>query len=291
MVGLWKLPSLLSVIVTLFITQRSHCWTSYRINGARRFTTALQTASQDDVSTRGRIQQKRIFPHSNPPYLSVVTDLSSCDSDELMKAALEVLHSAVSTDQVDLVSVRVNVLSAARDQERRVVEFTRTLVQWSNEHSFRVVVSSDWVNAALKAAAHGVHVKEMHRHRIPEIRALFGATSPLIGTSAHSVESAVSAVERHHPDYIFVGTCYPTQSHPEKTAMEGPQLPGQICQALKELTGYRRPKVLAIGGIDQSNCREPVVVFGAQGVAVIRAVVEADDPGAAVRSIRMAISA
>jgi thiamine monophosphate synthase len=90
---------------------------------------------------------------------------------------------------------------------------------------FQVVVSSDWVSAAVEAKAHGVHVKEMHRHLMQDIRRKLGG-EPLIGTSAHSVESAVSAFEIHRPDYIFVGTCYATQSHPGKIVLEGPELPG-----------------------------------------------------------------
>jgi thiamine monophosphate synthase len=164
-------------------------------------------------------------------------------------------------------------------------------VEWSivKDSSFRVVVSSDWVDAAVAAGAHGIHVKEMHRHRIPDIRRQFGADraaaaaaddNVLIGTSAHSVESAISAFEVHRPDYIFVGTCYSTMSHPEKNAgmLEGPELPGQVCLALQKLAGKKRPKVLAIGGLDASNCHIPVE-YGADGLPpfdVLEAKIPAD---------------
>jgi thiamine-phosphate diphosphorylase len=161
-------------------------------------------------------------------------------------------------------------------------------MEWSDECSFQVVLSSDWVDAAVEAKAHGVHVKESHRHRIPDIRSKFRGEPCLIGTSAHSVDSATSAFEVHRPDYIFVGTCYTTQSHPEKSALEleGPELPGQVCRALEKLAGKKRPKVLAIGGIDASNCHIPVVKFGADGVATIRAVLAAEYPADSVRSIK-----
>jgi thiamine monophosphate synthase len=223
-----------------------------------------------------------------------------------MKAALQSLYAAVSTQQVDLVSVRVNVMSSSDKQNaQNVVALTRQLVAWSREYcSFRVVVSSDWVDVAVEAGAHGIHVKEIHRHRIPSIRSQFAAAaaaaaaaaggvkpSILIGTSAHSVESAISAWNVHRPDYIFVGTCYSTMSHPEKTAgmLEGPELPGQVGRALAtSLAGSndkKRPKVLAIGGLDDSNCHIPVQ-YGADGIATIRAVLQAQDPADAVRSIR-----
>jgi thiamine monophosphate synthase len=42
---------------------------------------------------------------------------------------------------------------------------------------------------------------------------------------------------------------------------------------------------LAIGGLDASNCHIPVE-FGADGIATIRAVLEAEDPADSVRSIQ-----
>jgi thiamine monophosphate synthase len=101
------------------------------------------------------------------------------------------------------------------------------------------------------------------------------------------VESASSAFEVYRPDYIFVGTCYSTMSHPEKTTgmLEGPKLPGQVCRTLQKLAGKKIPKVLAIGGLDASNCHIPVE-YGADGIATIRAVMGAEDPVDSVRSIR-----
>jgi thiamine monophosphate synthase len=61
---------------------------------------------------------------------------------------------------------------------------------------------------------------------------------------------------------------------------------GEACRALEELAGRKRPKVFAIGGIDASNCHIPVGKYGADGIATIRAVLEAEDPGESVRLIR-----
>lgn len=139
---------------------------------------------------------------------------------------------------------------------------------------------------AAEAKVHGVHVKESHRQCIPEIRKQLGP-SVIIGTSAHSIESACAAYRDYQVDYLLVGTCFVTESHPEKdsTQLEGPELPGNVVQALKELSlvllvsknhskthsKTHPPPVLAIGGIDASNCHIPIQ-FGADGVATIRAV-------------------
>jgi thiamine-phosphate pyrophosphorylase len=102
-----------------------------------------------------------------------------------------------------------------------------------------------------------------------------------IGISAHSLESAIEAVTEYAPDYLFVGTCYKTTSHPEKSKadLEGPALPGQVQRAVTSIP------VFAIGGIDETNCHEPVLRYGAHGVAVIRAVLRSSDPAQAVIQI------
>jgi len=106
----------------------------------------------------------------------------------------------------------------------------------------------------------------------------------IIGTSAHSVDTALSTWKKYKPDYFFVGTCYLTKSHPEKNAsdLEGPTLPGIVRRRLhderKVEDSHNVPHVFAIGGIDDENCHEPVVKYGADGVAVIRAVMQSSEP-------------
>jgi thiamine-phosphate pyrophosphorylase len=190
-----------------------------------------------------------------------------------MESTLEAIRRATSNHQVDIVSVRLT-RTEAPDRLARALQLTRSLVQLSMDNTFKVVCSSDYVETALQAKAHGIHVKEAHLSRIPDIREAFSSLhSPLIGTSSHSVESCIRSFEIYHPDYYFVGTCYATASHPEKSAedLEGPKLPGVVRRTIVDA------KVLAIGGIDDGNCDEPIA-FGADGVATIRAVLQADDP-------------
>jgi thiamine-phosphate pyrophosphorylase len=148
-------------------------------------------------------------------------------------------------------------------------------------------VSSDWIGTLDEQSSVGVHFKGMHRHLIPATRERLGPDA-LVGTSAHSVDSALEAISEYGaPDYFFVGTCYMTASHPEKdeTDLEGPTLPGRVSRAIQAQYGISLP-VLAIGGIDETNCEEPVCAFGADGVAVIRAVLRASDPADAVLQIQ-----
>jgi thiamine monophosphate synthase len=113
----------------------------------------------------------------------------------------------------------------------------------------------------------------------------------LVGTSAHSIESALDAALKYDPDYMLVGTCYETASHPEKEAaeLEGPSLPGEVARAIRAVEIGALPIVFAIGGIDETNCDEPVLKFGADGVAVIRSVLQAPNPADAVLRIRTSL--
>lgn len=225
---------------------------------------------------------------TGPPYLALVTEPDSCDTRERMDDTFQAVKAAVTTNQVALVSVRVVRPShiSKKHFEERVLDLTRQLMALAREGSFFVVVTSDWIDVAVEASSHGVHVKEAHRSLIPDIRRRFSSQC-IIGTSAHSVSSAVEAWSTFHPDYFFVGTCYPTASHPGKVDLEGPTLPGQVCRALDDECGTcNRPIVMAIGGINAQNCYEPVKTHGADGVATIRAVLQADDPASTVHLIQ-----
>ncbi|KAL7560355.1 hypothetical protein ACA910_002767 [Epithemia clementina (nom. ined.)] len=274
-------------------------------------------------------------PQSPPPYLALITEPNCCDSDEALEHTVWAIQNATYGGHVDLVSIRV-LDSDCPKMPDRLHRLTQRMVELSHhpDHDFAVVRSSSLVVAepddddctTAAAVGTGVHVKELHQPRIPEIRQkllraarvpeMSSSSSPsqssssvlLLGTSAHCVESAVQAWNKYQPDYFFVGTCYPTLSHPDKTEMEGPALPGQVVQALQNAAATRRtttttndheprvatsllaappllPIVFAIGGIHRDNCAEPVRL-GAQGVAVIRAVLQAPNPNAVVREMK-----
>jgi thiamine-phosphate pyrophosphorylase len=78
-------------------------------------------------------------------------------------------------------------------------------------------------------------------------------------------------------DYLGVGAVYATQS---KLGLGEPVGSRRIA-AVAAVTEI---PVVGIGGIDAGNAAA-VIEAGAAGVAVIRSVVAAPDPGAAVRSI------
>ena len=225
------------------------------------------------------------FTLKAPPYLAIITNRHSCDSDEQLVSSLRSLEEAVSTNLVSLVSVRINVpVPVDKQVEERVLRLSKKLVELSEIHNFSVVLSSDWNHLLLESGAHGIHAKEFSRQIIEEVRQQ--KPGCLVGTSCHSLESAMEALQTYNVDYIFVGTCYISDSHPEKgeDLLEGPELPGQIRQAFVDTGLASFPRVLAIGGIDTHNCDVPIK-FGADGVAAIKSVLQSANPSQAVNNL------
>ncbi|ETV89148.1 thiamine-phosphate pyrophosphorylase [Aphanomyces astaci] len=101
------------------------------------------------------------------------------------------------------------------------------------------------------------------------------------GVSVHAISSAVTAAALES-SYLQVGTMFPTASHPEKTSVEGPELMRAVRQALPST------RLIGIGGITESNCVD-VMRAGANGIAVIRAILDADKPDIAATRLRQAL--
>jgi len=138
---------------------------------------------------------------------------------------------------------------------------------------------NDSVELALACDADGVHLGQGDQPAV-EARRLLGP-GKLLGVSAHTVEQALKA-EMQGADYLGVGTIFPTQSkddaHPAGLAV------------LKKIRMAVKIPLIAIGGIDARNCAE-VIAAGADGVAVISAVMGDPRPGLAARELALQFKA
>lgn len=262
----------------------------------------------------------------DPPFLAVLTEPDACASEKRVDETVHAIKRATIDGGVTLVVVRINDDGTSDNKWNLLKRLSELKLQRLEEgdRDFLLVVNHD-VELVLKAISNkirvdGVHVKEYNSHMIPDIRqtlhdALEDATAStsneayqqqgiIIGTSCHSIQSALDSynLTPQGPDYLFVGTCYLTQSHPEKTSLdqlEGPTLPGRIRDTLYQAFNEdnrsgngdsdlsaavpkKPPIIFAIGGIDEQNCNEPVK-YGACGVATIRTVMQADDPREVVK--------
>ncbi len=134
---------------------------------------------------------------------------------------------------------------------------------------------NDDVELARISGAHGVHLGQ-EDEPIASAREMLGP-GVVIGRSVSSVEEALEAV-REGADYLGVGTVYATPTKPEEAAA-GPALPREISGAAVPVPWF------AIGGVTLETARE-VAEAGAPGFAVVRAVLDAEDPAAAARELR-----
>jgi thiamine-phosphate pyrophosphorylase len=100
----------------------------------------------------------------------------------------------------------------------------------------------------------------------------------LIGRSTHAVPEVEAAAAEEGVDYFCVGPCWPTPTKPGRPA-PGLRLLRHAARVAPPGEPGARPW-FAIGGIDRGTLDE-VLAAGARRVVVVRAITEADDPGAA----------
>ena len=137
---------------------------------------------------------------------------------------------------------------------------------------------NDRVDVALAVGADGVHLGQRDMP-IADARRL-GPSGWIIGVSAECVEDAIRA-EQEGADYIGVSPVFAT---PTKTDTA---LPLGLA-GLRQMRAAVRLPLVAIGGIHAGNARE-VIRAGADGLAVVSAIVSADSPREAARQLRREI--
>ena len=147
------------------------------------------------------------------------------------------------------------------------------------------LVVNDRVDVALIAGADGVHLGQEDM-RVEDARRLLGPDA-IIGLSIKTVVLANGA-PLEHLDYVGVGGVYAT------TSKDNPNKPMGV-NGLRDIVGAFRARkrdlpVCGIAGIDASNAA-PVIVAGADGVAVISALSMKSDPEAAARELRGVVDA
>jgi len=173
---------------------------------------------------------------------------------------------------VTLVQLRAKNLSC-----RDFLDLALNLTAFLNAHHIPLIIN-DRVDIALACRASGVHLGQDDLP-LPLARQLLGPDK-IIGISVNSREEAVAA-EKQGADYLGVGPVYPTSTKKDLRAILG--LPG-----LKAISETVRIPILAIGGITAENAGE-VMASGADGVAVISAILGAEDISQATRKLLEAI--
>ena len=135
----------------------------------------------------------------------------------------------------------------------------------------RLLAVNDRADVALAAGADVLHLGQDDLP-VPVARAILGP-GPVIGRSSHSPAQADAAAAEPGVDYFCAGPVWTTPTKPGRPATGL----GLVSHAAS--LGAGRPW-FAIGGISLDRL-DDVLAAGATRVVVVRAITEADDPGAA----------
>ena len=159
----------------------------------------------------------------------------------------------------------------------KLVQYARAAVASLRDSSAQVIVN-DRVDIALASGAAGVHLGQDDMSLVDARR--IAGNKLWIGLSTHDLAQA-EAAEREGADYIG---CGPTFESRTKSFDSFPGL-----QLLQQASGRVSLPMFAIGGIGLENV-DQVVASGCRRIAVSAAILHSQDPPAAARQLRAALS-
>jgi thiamine-phosphate pyrophosphorylase len=197
-----------------------------------------------------------------------VTDRKQTGGRDLVEVVSQVLQAggrAIQLREKDLDTIEVYRLA------ERLLSMTR--------RTGAALIINDRVDLAMAVGADGVHLT---RKSLPpkEARALV-ESGMLLGISCHGLDDVREAVEGG-VDFVVLGPIYET---PSKAPYGAPLTPA----IMKPARAICPLPILAIGGINATRVPD-IVRAGADGVAVISAVLAAPDPAKATRDLLDAVT-
>ena len=136
------------------------------------------------------------------------------------------------------------------------------------------LIINDRVDVALAVKADGIHLGQkdmpcsMARQLIPE--------NMIVGISVESLGDAIAA-QKDGADYLGVSPIYPTPTKTDTAQALG-------LEGLRSIRSEVNLPLVGIGGLNADNAAA-VIYNGADGLAVVSAIVAADDPEAATHDL------
>lgn len=197
-----------------------------------------------------------------------------CTDARLARGDLAEFADAALAGGVDIIQLRDKSIEAR--QELAALEI---LADAARRHGALLAVN----DRADVARAAGSDVLHLGQDDLPldVARSIIGER-PVIGRSTHD-EDQVAAALAESVDYFCTGPCWPTPTKPGRPA------PGLDLVRRTAALAPERPW-FAIGGIDAERLPE-VLEAGARRIVVVRAITEAEDPEAAARHLKDALTA
>lgn len=200
-----------------------------------------------------------------------------------------------------MVTGKLHVITTGRQETKQVAEIARVIHPYIDAihirektktakelyamvESFAInhvplskIIINDRVDVAYASKVGGV---QLAYHSLPAglVKKQFAGLE--VGCSVHSVEEACIA-EKQGADFVLFGHVFPTQSKPGLAA--------KGVEQVKDVFESVAVPVIAIGGITPTNTRK-VIAAGAQGVAVMSGIFEAENPLEAAKEYQFALS-
>jgi thiamine-phosphate pyrophosphorylase len=200
---------------------------------------------------------------SLPFNLYLITDRRGCEGRDLLAVVEESLKGGVKA-----VQLREKELSS-----RELYELSSKMRKLTVRYGAGLFIN-DRIDVALAVKADGVHLGD---NSIPiKIARMLAGENIRIGVSCHNRESAIAAQDMG-ADFITYGPVFFT---PSKAAY-GPPVG---IDSLSEVTPLLWIPVFAIGGITSRNTRQ-VLDAGAHGIALISALISAENPSEEARTL------
>jgi len=194
------------------------------------------------------------------------------EAEEVLAAVAEARERVSGAGSLALRRLRLALhLRGPRTAGGALLGLTRRLAPLAGEAGVLLLVN-DRVDVALAGGAHGVQLGT--RSLRPSVARALLLPGARVGASVHGVDEAAALLPTP-PDFLLVGTIFPTPSHPGET--------GGGLERIRIVAGVApRIPLIAIGGMTLEQLPR-VLESGGHGVAVMRAVWDSRSPGDAVR--------
>ena len=176
------------------------------------------------------------------------------------RSTVEVVEAAVAGG-VSCVQLREKHCST-----REFITQARALKRFLKSKKIPLIIN-DRLDVALAVEADGLHLGQQDM-TISDARKISG-TSLIIGISAESVDDALRA-EKEGADYIGISPVFATPTKSDTAPPLG-------LEGVKTIRKMIAIPIVGIGGINRQNALS-VITAGADGIAVVSAIVGAKDP-------------
>lgn len=197
-----------------------------------------------------------------PPALILITSSQLLERETFFKRIEAALRGGT-----DAVLVREHQMDSAQ-----LLACASRIRLMTREYGARLIIHSQ-ADIADAVDADGVHVASADIGELPYLHRWLGQRHMSLSASCHSAKDLIAAAD-NEADFALLSPVFPTQSHP-----------GSACLGLecfRQLADVSRLPVIGLGGITVENRTS----LAGYGVAVITALLGAEDPEAAARALR-----